>query len=138
MSLMQWNDSLTTGHARIDADHKRLVELVNRLYDAMVAGNGDQVCGRILAELFDYTKSHFAMEEQLMSAHGYAKAAQHRAQHAALVKEVGELKSRLDAGSHTLTMPLFKFLKEWLAKHIRGSDIELAKALLARSPAHSP
>jgi hemerythrin len=38
MPLMQWNDKLSTGVATVDADHKKLVAMVNELYDGVVAG----------------------------------------------------------------------------------------------------
>ncbi len=129
MSLLEWNDSLKVGHARIDADHHKLVDLLNRLYEAMNAGKGATVCTPILAELISYTQSHFAMEEALMKAARYPKLAEHKAQHTALINDVLGFKSRLESGSPALTVPLFKFLKEWLSKHILGSDRELASAL---------
>lgn len=129
MSLMEWNEGLKVGHARIDSDHRRLVDLLNRLYEAMQAGKGATVCNPILSELIAYTQSHFAMEEQLMAMHRYPKLAEHKAQHVALIRDVLAFKSRMDAGAPTVTVPLFKFLKDWLSRHILGSDRELAATL---------
>jgi len=129
MAYIEWNDSLVVGHAKIDADHKKLVALVCRLYDAMQAGKGSAVCAQILGDLIAYTKSHFEMEEALMAAAGYAGLAEHKAQHAKLVHDVMDFKQRLDSGSAALTIALFKFLKDWLSNHILGSDRKLVEAL---------
>jgi hemerythrin-like metal-binding protein len=133
MPLLQWNNALQIGHAQIDREHKKLVELLNRLYDAMQAGHGKEACGKILDELIDYTRVHFAFEERLMAQHGYAQTAAHKAQHASLVQEVLQFKSRFDAGSIALSVSLFKFLKEWLSNHILQSDKALVGALSAAS-----
>lgn len=132
MAFIEWNDSLVVGHPRIDADHKKLVALVCRLYEAMQAGQGNAVCARILGDLIAYTKTHFEMEEALMAANAYPRLAEHKAQHAKLVHDVMEFKARLDAGSTALTVALFKFLKDWLSNHIKGSDHLLVEALRAK------
>jgi hemerythrin-like metal-binding protein len=133
MPLLPWNAKLEVGHSQIDSDHKKLVELLNRLHDAMQAGQARDVCGRILDELIQYTRVHFATEERLMAQHGYAQAATHKAQHASLVQEVVQFKSRFDAGSIALSVSLFKFLKDWLSNHILQSDKTLVAALNAKA-----
>ena len=88
MSLLQWNSTLQLGHAQIDAEHRRLVDLLNALYDAMQAGQGREVCGKILADLVDYTRVHFAAEERLMAQQGYAQTATHKARETFIVRSV--------------------------------------------------
>jgi hemerythrin len=133
MSLMTWDKSLEVGHAGIDSDHKKLVALVNQLADAMAAGQGKEVCGKVLAELASYTKTHFAMEERLMAAHGYPKAAEHKSEHDKLVKEVLDFKAKFDAGSVMLSVSLLNFLKQWLAHHIHESDTALVAGLAQKA-----
>ncbi len=135
LMYMQWNDSLVTGHPKIDNEHRKLVELVNRLGEAMSNGHGKDVCGSILDELIRYTATHFATEEALMAAHRYADTATHKAQHAKLVKDVLDFQSKFRAGSVTVSVSLMKFLNDWLVQHIKGSDKALAKALKAASAA---
>lgn len=36
MPFMEWSDTLSVNNATIDSDHKRLIELVNRLHDALM------------------------------------------------------------------------------------------------------
>ena len=55
MPLMNWTDKLSVGVAVIDDDHKKLVGMVNELYDAMQSGRGKDSLGRILDGLVQYT-----------------------------------------------------------------------------------
>lgn len=129
MPLFPWDDKLKTNHPNIDSDHKKLVDLVNKLYDAMQAGKGKEACGQVLNELINYTKTHFAMEERLMAAHSYARTADHKAEHAKLIKEVSDFKAKFDAGSLTITASLLSFLRDWLVNHISKSDKALADSI---------
>ncbi len=129
MAMFAWDDKLKTNHTAIDNDHKKLVDLVNQLADAMQAGKGKDVCGKVLNELINYTKTHFAMEERLMTTHLYPKAAEHRAEHTKLLKEVADFKTKFDSGALTVTASLLGFLRDWLVNHICQSDKALAAAL---------
>lgn len=128
--ILQWNDSLTTGHPRIDNDHRRMVEMVNRLGDAMVRSPGAAACGAMLDELIRYAKCHFAMEEALMRSIGgrYTDTTAHKAQHAEMLKNVLNLQARLSAGTVTGLAPAPQFLQGWLLHHIKESDKALAAA----------
>jgi hemerythrin len=133
VALMNWCDSLSVGLPQIDHDHMKLIEMVNRLYEAIQAGQGQATCGPILGDLVDYTRTHFATEERLMALHGYEHAAEHRAQHEKLVAQVRDFQRRFDAGSAMLTVAMLQFLMDWLSNHILRSDRALAQALTEKA-----
>jgi hemerythrin len=123
MPLMTWTDKLSVGVGVIDEDHKKLVSMVNELYDAMQAGHGREKLGRILGELVQYTKFHFAREEKFFAQTGYPAAGPHKQQHEALTRQVLDVQQKYAAGSNaTLSLDVMHFLKNWLVTHIQGSD----------------
>jgi len=123
MPLMTWTERLSVGVKVLDEDHKRLVALVNELYDAMQAGHGRDTLGRILDGLVRYTKEHFAREEKFFAQSHYPAADSHRQQHEALTRQVMDVQRKYAAGSaSTLSLDVLQFLKNWLINHIQGSD----------------
>lgn len=54
--------------------------------------------GKVLNELIDYTKTHFADEEQLMEEHGYPDYEKHKETHAELIEKLLELRAKFDEG----------------------------------------
>lgn len=129
MAMMEWNDALKVGHSAIDREHQKLVALINALGDAMEEGKGKDVCGGVLDELISYTKTHFAMEEQLMSMHNYVATSQHKAEHAKLIQDVVAFQSEFKAGTSIISVSLLNFLMKWLSHHILKSDKALAQAI---------
>lgn len=123
MPLMNWNDKLSVGVAVIDNDHKKLVGMVNELYDGVQSGHGKESVGKILDGLVAYTKVHFDREEQFFSQTGYPVAPAHKQEHADLTKQVLAVQQQYKSGAtNTLSLEVLNFLKNWLVTHIQGSD----------------
>jgi hemerythrin len=131
MALVEWNDTLVTGDAVIDADHKKLVSYVNDLHEGLIKGKGKDTLGPILDKLILYTRQQFAREEGFWTAQKYPQVAVHKKQHANLLATVDDFKKQYDGGKLLLTLQVMDFLSDWLTKHIRGSDIVAARACRA-------
>ncbi len=123
MPLMTWNERLSVGVKLLDDDHKKLVGMVNQLYDAIQGGKGKESMGPILDGLIDYTKVHFAHEEHLFVQTGYPASSAHKKEHDDLTRQVLDVQQKYKAGVNgTLSLEVMNFLKNWLVNHIQGSD----------------
>lgn len=122
MPLIQWDNHLSVQVGELDDQHKRLIKMINDLQDAMRAGKGKDVVGKILNELVRYTLDHFSTEEKYFDRFDYPDTAAHMDEHARFVKEVAGFKKEFEEGRIGLTIKLMNFLSDWLQKHILGSD----------------
>ncbi|MDO8607223.1 MAG: bacteriohemerythrin [Phaeospirillum sp.] len=132
MSLIEWDPSFSVGSARMDADHQRLVALLNRLYDAWHGGEGVDELGWLFDELLSYASTHFEAEEMALRAKGYARLEKQQADHLALKASVLNFRNRHLGGAEpaVLTEEMTLFLKSWLLEHILGEDM-LYKSIFA-------
>jgi methyl-accepting chemotaxis protein len=131
-SLIDWSDDLSVNIGVIDMQHKRLVEMINKLYHAMKTGKGDQIMGPLFVDLIEYTGKHFATEERFMKDKTYPDYESHKAEHEKFVARVLELKAKLEKGEKVFSSEVFNFLKGWLINHIQGTDKEYAPFLNER------
>ncbi len=129
MALIAWGPALSVGVKEIDEQHKKLVDMVNQLNDAMTQGQGRQALGKVLNDLISYTQFHFRAEEKLMETNGYANTVAHKAEHHKLVQDVGAFKSKFDSGSASISIELMTFLRNWLSNHILNSDKKVGQSL---------
>ena len=120
--MFEWKPEYSVQIPEIDAQHQRLFCLAAELHNAMAQGKGKNVLEHSLAQLVDYTKIHFANEEQFMNLHRYPDAVAHKALHDQLTAQVIDLQKKFRAGNAGLTISLMVFLKNWLENHIAGSD----------------
>lgn len=133
MSMFEWKQEYSLGHADIDGQHKRLFELASDLHSAMTQGKGKESLSRTLGNLLAYTKQHFANEERLMQAHHYPEYPEHKAAHDALTARVVEFQKKFEAGRVGMTIELLQFLKEWLRTHIGETDHKVALYLRSKA-----
>ncbi|MCG2732853.1 MAG: bacteriohemerythrin [Pseudodesulfovibrio aespoeensis] len=120
--IMQWADDLSVNIREIDEQHLRLIDLINKLHNAMRTGKGMQATIKVLEELKDYTVFHFSTEEAMFEEHAYSGMINHVAAHKSFVNKVIEFEERILSGKAAVTMEVMNFLKDWLVKHIKGVD----------------
>ena len=132
MPIFSWNDRLATHIPKIDLQHRSLIDLINKLHDAIDEGRDKEVLGVVLAELVDYTVNHFALEETYMDAHNYPASDEHKNEHELLRQKVFALQQQLAAGRPVVTIEVMKFLKEWLTRHIIDVDKQMGNFLETR------
>jgi len=99
MPLIAWNEKLSVGVASLDGEHRQLVQLLNEFYDATQAGHAKDALGEVLNRLVDYTKFHFANEEEFMVKTAYADYATHKKQHEDLTRQVLEVQKKYKNGA---------------------------------------
>lgn len=133
--LIEWTPSLELGIADIDNQHRKLVEIMNRLNAAMREGNSRSMVAPLVDELADYTRYHFGFEEEYFDQRGYRDSAAHKETHRRFVAEVGQFKTRIKQGSMGVGVEVMNALREWLVKHILVADRKYAGEI-ARSKPH--
>jgi hemerythrin len=132
MPFLRWNSDLETNIKKIDDQHKKLVQLINDLFDAMNAGKSKEALGGILHELVEYTKMHFATEESFFKLHHYPDSIKHQKEHNDLATQVLEFQKQFNEGNARVTVQLMNFLKDWITNHILGSDKKYGPFLISK------
>lgn len=133
MHIMVWDERLSTCHAGMAGDHRKVVKLINRLGESMADGRGKFARCAIFDEIVRHTRMHFEMEERLMAEHGFPGAEGHRAEHASLLNKLLEHKQGVEEGGEDFSVTLLHFLDSWWSRHILTMDVYMAEFISAPS-----
>ncbi|OIQ97121.1 bacteriohemerythrin [mine drainage metagenome] len=130
-----WRDAMAIGAAELDADHKKLVSLLNASEKA-VGEQALEVGARLFELVADYAQTHFQREEVFMLSSGFSGYERHKRLHQAMTDEARQLwRAYLSAGEGPARLPhlaaLRDMLRRWLAEHVLGEDLQL-KALTGK------
>ena len=66
-----WKSYYSVGDPAMDAEHQRLLALINKIYEAVQRGDDEVVAKSALNVMLQYALSHFQHEEQLMRERGF-------------------------------------------------------------------
>ncbi len=130
--IFPWNANFETGIDVVDAQHRTLVALLNRMAQQFIAGSTEAQTRQILGELADYAEHHFSTEEAVwLAAFGQdAHLHSHQQSHRAFFEHIADLQAGQRPFQEVLD-DLFGYLSSWLAFHILDSDKRMAKAAQA-------
>jgi len=123
MAFLDWKEEYGVKIREIDMQHQKLVAMLNGLYEALKKGEGREALGATLSGLVGYTKTHFATEERFMKIHGYPDYLSHKEKHEKMTAMVLEYARKFEAGEIRNPIEISNFLKDWLKKHILGTDM---------------
>jgi hemerythrin len=129
MTTISWINDYAINIEKIDNQHKELMDKINLLYDAFINSKEYEEIVEILEKLSVYAGKHYRTEEIYMISYGYANIDIHRIEHRNFIRQVELFKNRFKNGVATLTVEFIMFLKQWLVKHMEGSDKTLGRFL---------
>ncbi len=130
---IEWHDALSVGAPELDAHHRHLAGLINRLAD--LAGDAARAEGAhgVLTELAHYATYHFEQEEALMRALGFPGLDEHRAEHEQYCEVIAEASYGATLGIIAVG-DLLGYLTRWWSTHIRNEDMKLKPFLASSHP----
>jgi hemerythrin len=125
--MITWDDTLSTGVAEIDAQHKKLIGKYNEFYTAIINGVGREIAGDILDFLQFYAVWHFEKEETCMDEYQCPIAAINKKAHAVFLEKFTRFYEQWQAGTmdHDLMLDTYLELGNWIENHIRRVDAQL-------------
>jgi len=124
MSIRTWSDDYASGFPALDAQHKRLFEMINTFATKNAGSMSRDISIEFLNNLEAYCIAHFGLEEQMMAENDYPLTEYHTDIHKNLKQTVEEVKAKLEKdelkGSFTTVV---NFATDWLNNHIAQDDL---------------
>ena len=123
MAILSWHDRYRLGHAEIDAQHRKLFELVNHFGDVIEMDMPAEL-GRIVGDIIASAGVHFKFEEAVMVQIGFPDRSGHSRMHGELIGQLRQMRAEMKAGGHLSTKFVAMSLVDWLTYHILREDMD--------------
>ena len=130
-AVPRWGPEYEFGIDDVDAQHRALADVLDRMRLCMGHCAGSSELGSLLAELEARTVHHFRSEEQTMAAEAFPGLEPHCANHRAFERRVRET-HQLHRDGRFVRLPTVSLLQGWLFEHIDRADREFSDYLHAR------
>jgi len=120
--MFSWSDKYSVGVQSIDNQHKEILEILNRLLQALKEGKANNVITGIVPDLEKYAVIHFQKEEFFFQRFKYSGSGDHIYEHQQFKEKIKAIKADLISGKMGFSVDLMIFLKEWIEHHILVVD----------------
>ena len=122
--MTYWDDSLLIGVPLIDDQHRKLVDMIDRLMLACKEEKGKTEVGKALNSTVNYMKEHFRDEESLQERYAYPGINAHKRLHAQCTMTINALVKEFERIGPTVALVkrIENTLVEWLLQHISIED----------------
>lgn len=133
IDIFPWDNNFKTGIDTIDSQHKKLVEILNRLAANVAYGSDEDSLNIILDELAEYAIYHFTTEEAIWNKYlpNDKLNKEHIEAHQSFVETIELVKKEKSTKPLSeLTNEILGFLVKWLASHILDTDRHMAYIVL--------
>jgi hemerythrin-like metal-binding protein len=118
-----WRDAWLLDIELLDADHREMVRLMNRLSDP----DDPQPLSRRITELIEHLRRHFHIEQVFLRAIDYPELDEHSREHALQLAELVDLSRRLArTDKPVLDDTEIGALKDWFFPHVIAGDRRFA------------
>jgi hemerythrin len=128
---VQWERSMSTGVAGLDAQHQEIIRRLNELMGAMAQGRERQELGGLLTFLRQYVQEHFSQEEEVMAQYRCPVAEANRKAHSRYSRNLAFVQEQFEREgvSSALALKIQRDLADWIVNHIRRIDAQLYAAV---------
>jgi len=126
---IEWREQLSIDGDVIDADHRHLINIVNRFESLAETFDDMSQALEILMSLRLHAKTHFEREEHLQRVSGYSFHDAHRQEHNELIRKLEGVIAQAEntdlRGLRELSKQTAQLLHDWLVDHIIRSDLRM-------------
>lgn len=137
MGGFQWSDEYVIGVPEIDAQHRQLMEMVNRLGELVEQGAEQAAFDGIVHGIFNYAATHFVAEDRVWARLGVdeSQLQAHTTMHDNYMRQMQRLQQQF-ANVQRDAAIVHSFLEGWLVYHILGEGRHMARVagLVAEPP----
>ncbi|MEN8252432.1 MAG: hemerythrin family protein [Patescibacteria group bacterium] len=124
-TYFRWTEDISVNHDVIDRQHKKLIEKLNELLNAIFQGDATNLVEEHIDFLERYAHEHFDFEEKYMKEINFPGLERHHERHEEFVEKYQEFRKKLFKGKSTPEQMVFEienFLGAWFADHLTTED----------------
>lgn len=119
---LEWEEKYSVGVLEIDSQHKKLFAVINELIDIIGGRFEQEAVAKVIGELLEYKKIHFATEEKYFEKFSYEGATEHIKKHQEFGEKLAFVQAEYKDDLINFSFALIEFLEDWLIDHLMNED----------------
>lgn len=122
MGIIQWDRKYEVNVKKIDRQHRKIVDILNKLYDLQENAADQRKIEKIFDDLRAYIATHFKTEEAYLKEIECVEFDQQKKEHNAFIDTVCSYQREYFKEKPLALINLFNYVWDWFANHILTVD----------------
>jgi len=127
MILIPWKDQYSVQVKEIDEQHKKLLIIINQLYEAIKSQSSHKNLVTLVKELIDFSEYHFTTEEKYFDLCNYEDKEPHKKEHQKFKEKILTTyntcrSSECQGQELEIAFELIDFMEDWFVEHFISMD----------------
>ncbi|MBN1779148.1 MAG: hemerythrin family protein [Candidatus Buchananbacteria bacterium] len=119
---LEWKSEYSVNVKEIDEQHKQLFKIFNELVGFLDIGLDQEKIKKIISDIVNFKKEHFATEEKYFHLFNFSGTAEHEQRHRMFDDKIKEISGEYQDDVFGLGFALVDFLGDWLISHLMDMD----------------
>jgi hemerythrin-like metal-binding protein len=137
VSFFSWSESMCVGISLLDEDHEIIIGLNIRLERGLERQDDATALADLCRRLLAFNEVHFAREERIMEACGYADLQSHREDHKRFLRGFYAFMDRYAVSPDRIVLrEILSYVREWVEQHVLIDDARMGAYLARHQCAH--
>lgn len=122
MKKIEWDESVSIGHPRLDEHRKYFIHLLNKMEAHQNDLVSSEPVSQIIYQMREFATYYFNLEEEYLAQSDYDQIELHRSQHRKFKEKTALF--CVDIMNHKASAPkeLYEHLLEWFITHVLETD----------------
>ena len=130
MEIIEWEESLSIDVDDMDERMKVFFQFVNKLGELTIVKRKKEEdyehIGEALADVSEFMRGHFNMEENLLLKYKYPELAYHQRRHKRFLKKVMAFRRLFADEPEKISLDAHSYIQQWIIDHIINDDKRFA------------
>lgn len=122
MLTAKWSELYSVNIEEMDNQHKKLLNLMNYLDEAIKEGKEPGLIGIAVEEFNGCVEFHFREEEKLLESINYPHLVAHKNLHLHFLVQFQMMNSAYQSGHFDIVQIFVQYLKNWFVFHVFSED----------------
>ncbi|MBN1685384.1 MAG: hemerythrin family protein [Spirochaetales bacterium] len=122
MGIIRWDSKYEVNVKKIDRQHRKIVDILNKLYDLQENAADQRKIEKIFEDLRAYITTHFKTEEAYLKEIECVEFDQQKKEHNAFIDTVCSYQREYFKEKPLALINLFNYVWDWFANHILTVD----------------
>lgn len=122
MGIIQWNSKYEVHIRKIDRQHRKIVAILNKLFDMQEMAASRRDIQKIFDDLREYIVSHFKTEEKYLREIECTEYDLQKEEHNAFIDKICLYQKEYFKEKPMALINLFNYVWDWFANHILTVD----------------